>query len=179
MKSESKAVSPPPVVHECITNFIQLRDRFGDIWSEWKKKRETYGPGFYLYLGTRRGVRLYVENRFANLVFGLEAFHRRKYPPSEGTKLDAKIKRILAGVSRPRDKKWLEDVLDRTREPPLGQRLFATLREVPLGLDDTRLIPNPRDQNLCAQSLNPMDMIIQGWSASLFQAWQQWSRMLA
>ena len=41
------------------------------------------------------------------------------------------------------------------------------------------LIPNPRDQNLCAQSLNPMDMIVQGWSASLFQAWQQWSRMLA
>ena len=41
------------------------------------------------------------------------------------------------------------------------------------------VIPNPRDQNLCAQSLNPMDMIVQGWSASLFQAWQQWSRMLA
>ena len=27
--------------------------------------------------------------------------------------------------------------------------------------------------------LLPMDMIVQGWSASLFQAWQQWSRMLA
>jgi len=139
MKSGSKAASPPPVAHECITNFIQLRDRFGDIWSEWKRKREAYGPGFYLYLGTRRGVRLYVENRFANLVFGLEAFHRRKYPPSEATKLDAKIKRILAGVSRPRDNKWLADVLDRTKEPPLGQRLFTTLREVPLGLDETRL----------------------------------------
>ncbi len=41
---------------------------FGDIWSDWKKKREAFGPGFYLYLGTHRGViRLYIENRFVNL----------------------------------------------------------------------------------------------------------------
>ena len=138
-KSGSKAASQPPKAHECVTNFVQLRDRFGDIWMDWKKKRELLGPGFYLYLGTRRGVRLYVENRFSNLVFGLEAFHRRKYPPSGTIKLDAKIERILAQVSRPRDKNWLTGVLERAKEPPLGQRLYATLREVPLGLDETRL----------------------------------------
>lgn len=139
-KLGSKAESPPLKAHECVTNFVQLRERFGDIWSDWKKKREAFGPGFYLYLGTRRGVRLYIENRFVNLVFGLEAFHRRKYPPSGETKLDAKIERIVAEVSRAKDKKWLADVLERAKDqPPLGQRIYATLREVPLGLDETRL----------------------------------------
>jgi len=40
-----------------------------------------------------------------------------------------------------------------------------------------RIIPNPTDQNLCAQSRRPMVMIVHGWLASLFQASQQWSRM--
>jgi hypothetical protein len=139
-KSVSQAASPPPKLHECVTNFVQLCERFGDIWSEWKKKREAFGPGFYLYLGTRRGVRQYIENRFINMVFGLEALHRRKYPPSEVTALDAKIERILAQVGIAKDKKWLAGVLERAKDqPPLGQRLYATLREVPLGLDETRL----------------------------------------
>jgi ApeA N-terminal domain 1/Apea-like HEPN len=138
-KLGSRAASPPPKAHECCTNFVQLRECFGDIWSNWKRKREVFGPGFYLYLGTRRGIRLYIENRFANLVFGLEAFNRRKYPPAIAAKLDVKIERIVAQVSLAKDKKWLADVLDRAKEPPLGQRLYTTLREVSLGLDEARL----------------------------------------
>jgi len=140
LKRGSIAAASPPKAHECVTNFVQLRERFGDIWSDWKKKREAFGPGFYLYLGTRRGVRLYIENRFVNLVFGLEAFHRRKYPPSSVTNLDAKIERIVEQISLEKDKKWLAQVLERTKDqPPLGQRLYATLRDVPLGLDEARL----------------------------------------
>jgi hypothetical protein len=140
LKPGSNAAASPPKAHECVTSFVQLRERFGEIWSDWKKKREAFGPGFYLYLGTRRGVRLYIENRFVNLVFGLEAFHRRKYPPSGATKLDAKIERIVEQISLEKDKKWLAQVLERAKDqPPLGQRLYATLREVPLGLDETRL----------------------------------------
>src|SRR5450759_1038555 len=37
------------------------------------------------------------------------------------------------------------------------------------------LIPSPIDQNPCAHWRNPMDMMRQGWSTSLFQASQQWS----
>jgi ApeA N-terminal domain 1 len=151
-KLGSKAASPPPKAHECVTNFVQLHERFGNIWSEWKKKREAFGPGFYLYLGTRRGVRLYIENRFVNLVFGLEAFHRRKYPSSDLARLDAKIERIVAQVSLARDKRWLTKVLEHARDqPPLGQRLYATLREVPLGLDQTRL---KRFCELCGELRN-------------------------
>src|ERR1700730_3308484 len=39
------------------------------------------------------------------------------------------------------------------------------------------IIPSPLDQNRCAQSRNPIDMIVQGWSTRLFQAKQQCSRM--
>ncbi len=37
------------------------------------------------------------------------------------------------------------------------------------------VIPALIDQNLCAQSRSPMDMILHGWSTSLFHASQQWS----
>lgn len=138
-KLASKAASPPPKAHECVTNFVQLRERLGGIWANWKKKREEFGPGFYQYLGTRRGVRLYIENRFSNLVFGLEAFHRRKYPPAVTAKLDAKIERIVGQVGLAKDRKWLAGILERFKEPSLSARLYTTMREVPLGLDDARL----------------------------------------
>jgi hypothetical protein len=37
------------------------------------------------------------------------------------------------------------------------------------------VIPVPVDQNSCAHWRRPMDMILQGWSTSLFHASQQWS----
>ena len=37
------------------------------------------------------------------------------------------------------------------------------------------LIPSLIDQNPCAHWHNPMDMMRQGWSTSLFHATQQWS----
>jgi hypothetical protein len=38
---------------------------------------------------------------------------------------------------------------------------------------DELVIPTPSDQNPCAQSRRPIDMMVQGCSTSLFQAWQQ------
>jgi hypothetical protein len=40
-------------------------------------------------------------------------------------------------------------------------------------LKHVHIIPNPVDQNWCAHSRNPRDMIRQGWSTSLFHAAQQ------
>lgn len=129
-----------PKSYECITNFVNLREKFGDIWSAWEKKREEFGPGFFLYLGTRRNVSIYIENRFVNLVFGLEAFHRRKYLASPSPNIEAKIERIVAQVSLAKDRKWLKGILNRADDQlPLWQRLYETLREVPLDLDETRL----------------------------------------
>jgi hypothetical protein len=39
------------------------------------------------------------------------------------------------------------------------------------------IIPTPADQNPCAHSRRPMDMMRHGWSVRRFQWWQQWSTM--
>ncbi len=41
------------------------------------------------------------------------------------------------------------------------------------------VIPNLSNQYPLAQFRSPIDMIFQGWSVSLFQAWQQWSTKLS
>ena len=57
------------------------------------------------------------------------------------------------------------------RKPRVGGRHQRSIHAA------TPLIPMITDQNPCAQSLSPMDMIVQGCAMSLFQASQQWSRM--
>jgi hypothetical protein len=73
------AADEPPAPHETVTNFPQLKDTFGRLLSTWRKKRDDFGPGFYLYLGTRRGMKLYEEHRFVNLIWGLESLHRKRH----------------------------------------------------------------------------------------------------
>jgi ApeA N-terminal domain 1 len=87
-----------PELHECLTFVPHLRERFGEIWSNWKTKRDEFGPGFYFYLGTRRGLNLYVEHTFVNLIWGIEAFHRIKYP-TKSDRLLPTIERIVGQVA--------------------------------------------------------------------------------
>ena len=63
-----------------------------------------------------------------------------------------------------------------TRRPGTSEGRFAAYLEAIAAVFGD-VIPNPADQNLCAQSRSPMDMMRHGWSTSLFQAWQQWSTM--
>jgi crotonobetainyl-CoA:carnitine CoA-transferase CaiB-like acyl-CoA transferase len=62
---------------------------------------------------------------------------------------------------------------------PRGQdiiRKFAAISDVVVeNFKVGTLIPAPFDQNSCAHWRRPMDMILQGWSTSLFHASQQWS----
>ncbi len=46
---------------DCWALLPAVKDDFGTIFSNWVEKRELYGPGYYLFLGTRRGLDLYVE----------------------------------------------------------------------------------------------------------------------
>jgi hypothetical protein len=138
LRHHSSAAAPDS--HECWTNFVQLRESFGQIFSTWRKKHEEFGPGFYLYLGTRRGIKLYEEHRFVNLIWGVESLHRKKAPePSAPSKLKKKIVRILDQVKNSRDKKWLERRLNHADEPTLEQRMYETFKSLPLGLDDQEL----------------------------------------
>jgi len=133
----------PPGYHESPTNFLQLREKFGEVVSAWMGKREKFGPGFYLYLAMRRGIKLYPEHRFVNLIWGLEALHRRKHPDAAPTKAEVKIKakvsRIVGQIELAKDKEWLETKLKNAHEPNLEQRIFDVLSEVPINLEADRV----------------------------------------
>jgi ApeA N-terminal domain 1 len=128
-----------PRDYECIINFAQMRDSFGELFGNWWTKRETYGPGFNLYLGTRRGMRLYAEHRFIMLIWGIEAYHRKKYGSTRSGSIEKKVARILEQITDPKDQKWLARSLQHAAEPNLAQRIFETIMEVPLDLDSKRV----------------------------------------
>lgn len=117
----------------------EIINTFGNILAAWTENREKFGPGFYLYVGNRRGMDLFAENEFNNLVFGLEAFHRNLYLQEENVALGNKINRILGTVENHRDRKWLEGRLKSSGEPNLQQRLFEMLHPVQIGTTEKKL----------------------------------------
>ena len=129
-----------PTWDECWVNYIQVKDNLGSILTALRRKRDEFGPGFYLYFGIRRGMKMYVEHRFVNLIWGLESLHRRKNKDkAKETKLDAKIQRILDQISGSNDKRWLEGQLKHAGEPSLKERLMDVLLVLPLGFERKRM----------------------------------------
>jgi len=122
----------PPRSHECWMHFPELKEIFGELFSTWRNKRHAFGPAFYLYLGTRRGASLYVEHRFVNLIWGLEAFHRQRFLVDEDSGLARKVDRILAAATNNNDKRWLRYKLKNAGEPSLESRLFDNFKLLPL-----------------------------------------------
>ncbi|UTD29405.1 HEPN domain-containing protein [Bradyrhizobium sp. WD16] len=136
-RMKSKEPVEAPSHYNTVTAFPELRNAFGAIWSRWKAMRDEFGPGFYLYLGLRRGMAMYIEHRFVNLIWGLEAFHRKKGGSSDS--IAAKVSRILDKIDIAKDKRWLAKRLEHAHEPSLEQRLFEMFKALPLGLDEEKL----------------------------------------
>ncbi|TYL85802.1 HEPN domain-containing protein [Bradyrhizobium cytisi] len=151
LRHGSKQSAIAPKWHECWTNFVQLRSEFGSIWSNWQKKHGMFGAGFYLYLGTRRGLKLYEEHRFVNLIWGIEAFHRTKHSATISDRLAKKIERVIGQVSAPKDQKWLRERLSHAHEPALAQRMFDAFKTLPIGIEEGRL---REFCNICAKLRN-------------------------
>jgi ApeA N-terminal domain 1 len=129
-----------PGPHQWWVNFPRIEKKFGEVFTLWRRRREEWGPGVYLYLGTRRSVSMYEEHRFIMLTWGLESLHRRRAVPARGEdKLQQKIERVLAQVQEAKDKRWLERLLEHAGEPSLEQRIFETLEPLPLDLDKDKL----------------------------------------
>lgn len=128
-----------PRYYNCVVNFIQLREKFGELFQNWWTGRETFGPGFSLYLGTRRGMQLYTEHWFIMLISGIEAYHRKKYGSTRSGSTERKVARILEQIADPKDRKWLAQRLRFASEPNLEQRIFETIENVPLDLEPKRM----------------------------------------
>jgi hypothetical protein len=125
-----------PLANECWTKYSQLRPCFGELFDTWRRKRDELGPGIYLYLGLRRGLKMFVEHRFVNLIWGLESLHRRR--PSNGAsvaKIEKKIERILSQVKAAGDRHWLESRLKNAAEPSLKERLIDIFLKLPMDFE--------------------------------------------
>jgi hypothetical protein len=58
---------------------------------------------------------------------------------TQASPLAVKVKRILAQVSDPNDRRWLAKKLENANEPSLGERIFETLSRINLGFEVKRL----------------------------------------
>ncbi len=80
---------------------------------------------------------MYAEHRFASLVWGLESFHRKKYPSKRNYAFSEKISRIAASIQngdlKSRDKKWAKDKIQNSDELSLAQRVTYLILELKLG----------------------------------------------
>lgn len=139
-----------PKRHNCLTYFPILREAFGDIWSNWRRKRDQFGPGFYLYLGTRRGMSFYAEHRFINLIWGFEAYHRTRFPENVDS-MSERIENIVQQISDKNDKKLVRWRLKHAHEPSLAARLLEIFNLLPIELDKERL---EAFASKCAQARN-------------------------
>jgi len=128
----SRNSAAPPTRHNCLLTFSTIREEFGHLFQQWQIKREELGPGMSLYLGTRRGVELYVEHRFVNLIWGLESLHRTLNKDAPPSKLELKAQRIIGQITLAKDRKWLETKLEHSAEPSLAERLVECIKLLPL-----------------------------------------------
>ncbi len=84
-------------------------------------------------------MQLYAEHQFIMLIWGIEAYHRKKYGSTRSCSIEKKVARILEQITDPKDQKWLARSLQHAAEPNLAQRIFETIMEVPLDLDLKRV----------------------------------------
>jgi hypothetical protein len=160
-----ETIIPKPKFYEMTTSFSQVKDHFGEIVSKWTKGSLFYGQGFYLYLAMRRGMEIYSEHRFINFVWGLESFHRSKFPsiPAQIDSFRRRIDDILAKLTDLKDKKWVKGKLKYAYEPTLEQRLFEIVIDLPLDLERNRVRKFARR---CAELRNALSHGLQSESAN-------------
>lgn len=135
--------SRKPEIRNLWTMFPRLQETFGQLYQTWREKRRKYGPGFYLFLGALRSREMYVEHRFANLVWGIESLHRGMNAPQSVSKGHRKrIDSILmkGGIKLNSDeRKWLKSQRKKPLEVSLEQRIFSTFLELPWKITESSL----------------------------------------
>lgn len=135
----SKSSAAPPECHNSWLTFPKVRESFGELFEQWQLKSDELGPGMNLYLGTRRGIELFEEHRFVNLVWGLESLHRTLNKDAPPTKLDAKLQRIIDQVKLTKDKRWLKEKLQHSTEPSLAERLLECVSTLNLNISEASI----------------------------------------
>ncbi|MDD2704760.1 MAG: hypothetical protein PHU07_05430 [Acidocella sp.] len=124
--------------------YPSISENFGELVDDWLDMRTKYGAAFHLYLGVRRGKSVYVEHRFANLMWGLEAFHRKAKPNSLILSNDAeeKIKKVCEAtkeILNSKERRELRLSMRYRHEKRLSEKLYDLFSELSLCIPDEEL----------------------------------------
>lgn len=130
--------------HEHTLPLSLISADFGKIYESWHYKRQLYGPGLYLFLSVMRERKPYIENKFVNLVWGLESLHRRTASTAVNDKIQEKVNAIIEAVPG-KHKRWLRGKLENAAEPSLKERLVDIFNDLPIIFDAKEL------DSFCAQ----------------------------
>ncbi|MCB8878456.1 HEPN domain-containing protein [Acidisoma silvae] len=126
-----------PNLAKTVLLLADVRPYLSEVVDNWRTARETIGSGIYMYLGTRRGLKSYIENNFSIMMMGLESLHRSVGKTQVDEKLKTKIERVISEVSLTKDKKWLSAIL--RPAPNLKERLIELFSDLPLSISKARL----------------------------------------
>ncbi|RAR75112.1 hypothetical protein C7420_101728 [Pantoea ananatis] len=129
--------------HEVRLPLLRIEADFGRLLQAWFNKKRSLGPGINLFLGAIKNQHLFAENRFVNMIWGLESLDRRSEssPRIIATdKLNKKSQRVFQaingkGILKSKDKRWLLNLLERSQEPSLAERLNDVLSPIAAGFN--------------------------------------------
>jgi len=116
--------------------FARIREALGDLFRNWLIGSESFGAGYYLYVSSLRNPHIYSEDRFVNLVWGVEALHRKWLGESEESdrivREKQRVDRIVSSLPEgSENQKWLRKKLRHAHEPSLEARVLECLRKLP------------------------------------------------
>lgn len=137
-------VTTRPGRHSSWLNLDDVKAEFGGLYEGWLAKQEKLGPSVGLFFGARRHLGLYAENRFVNLIWGLESLHRGSFNPQKKAPMGAKAERILTAIFETKifnnsDRRFIRDRFEGRFEPSLAERLQECINELDLPIDTDQL----------------------------------------
>lgn len=116
--------------------FARIRERFGDLFQKWVVRSESFGAGYYLYVSALRNPHQYAEHRFVNLIWAIEALHRKWLGESETSPRvineRKRVQDILNLVpEESENRKWLREKLAHAHELSLRNRILECFAKLP------------------------------------------------
>lgn len=137
-------LATPPGRHSSWLNLDDVKASFGQLYDGWREKQEKLGPCVGLFFGARRHLGLYAENRFVNLIWGLESLHRGCFILEGKAPMGAKADRILkaiidTGLFNKSDRRFIKERFEGRFEPSLAERLHECIKDLDLPVDSNDL----------------------------------------
>lgn len=116
--------------------FPQIKDAFGELFKNWLSGCQLFGAGYYLFVSALRNPHQYSEHRFVNLLWGIEALHRKWLGESETSDRVIREKKRVGEILNllpedDRNRKWLGKKLAHAHELSLEERILECFRRLP------------------------------------------------